>query len=703
METSSAIRYFVVDDDLASRKLFARVLKDRSHEVRSFEDGIEAFDAFAEGGPALLVVDWMMPRMSGLELCRKIRAHPGGRDAFILMVTAKNETADVQAGIDAGADDYITKPVDVSLLEARLTIAERQLQNLIERNRINDELLESQERYALAARGSNDAIWDWNLKSDSFFFSERWLEAMGLEGAQLEPVPTEWLNRIHPDDYARVKEVLDAHFAGQTPYFEAEYRILGGDDEYRWILTRGMAIRDENGKATRIAGSHTDLTRRGVHDALTGLPNRVLFIERLNTVIDVHRRRGDSPYGLLFIDLDRFKMVNDSFGHHVGDQLLVAVAQVLKECVRPGDSVARFGGDEFVILLEKLYEPTDACKVADRIAAKLSQPLILDGKEIFASTSIGIVLGNSVYQRASEILRDADTAMYQAKGIGGARFRVFEPYMREAAVARMKLATDLRLAVTNDEFTIHFQPIINLESGELASFEALARWRHPERGYVGPEEFIPMAEELGVIGELGKKMAHWACEQLAQWIERYGEALPLTVTVNLSAKQLAEPDLVEWMGRMLEEVGLPPTRLGLEVTETVIIDDFDWALQIMQKFKKLGVQVCMDDFGTGYSSLNYLRRLPVDKLKIDQSFTRQLGRDRESTEIVRSIIELAKKLNIQLIAEGIESSEQANLLASMGCDYGQGYFFYAPVTARQASRLVREFAGDKGWAVRELA
>lgn len=697
------MKTFVIDDDKASRMLFERVLKARGHEVLLFEKAEDALEAFVSDGPALLLLDWMLPGMSGVELCRKIRAHPSGRNAYIVMVTARSEPEDLREGLDAGADDYITKPVSASFLDLRVSVAERQLEYLIERNRIDDALRESQERYALAARGSNDALWDWNLETDDFYVSDRWLETLGMEKGALRPVPSEWLDRIHEDDVERVRAELDAHLAGDTSFFESEYRILGGDGRYRWILSRGMAIRDKAGNATRIAGSHTDLTRRGVHDALTGLPNRALFIERLSVVIDANRKRGDAPYGLLFIDLDRFKMVNDSFGHHVGDQLLVAVAQVLKECVRPGDQVARFGGDEFVILLEKLYDPTDACKVADRIAAKLAEPLHLDGKEIYASTSVGIVLGESHYKNAQEIIRDADTAMYRAKAIGGNRFRVFEPYMREAAVARMNLATDLRTAVANDDFTSHYQPIMRLDTGELASFEALARWRHPERGYVAPEEFIPMAEELGVIGELGKKMMRRASMQLVEWVDLYGEALPLTMTVNLSAKQLAEPDLVEWIGSMLKETRLNPTRLGLEVTESIIIEDFAWASDILTRLKELGVQICMDDFGTGYSSLNYLRQLPVDKLKIDQSFIRQLGKGRESTEIVRSIVDLACKLNIELIAEGVEGNEQANLLAAMGCHYGQGFFFSSPVSARQASRLVREYASDKGWAVREPA
>ncbi|MCB0219688.1 MAG: EAL domain-containing protein, partial [Chrysiogenetes bacterium] len=644
------MKTFVIDDDEASRLLFERVIKARGHDVLLFGNAEDALEAFVADGPALLLLDWMLPGMSGLELCRKIRAHPRGRNAYIVIVTARSEPEDLREGLDAGADDYITKPVSASFLDLRISVAERQLQYLIERNRIDDALRESQERYALAARGSNDALWDWNLETDDFYVSDRWLETLGMDKGALRPVPSEWLDRIHEDDVERVRAELDAHIAGDTSFFESEYRIMGGDGRYRWILSRGMVIRDASGHATRIAGSHTDLTRRGVHDALTGLPNRALFIERLSVVIDANRKRGDAPYGLLFIDLDRFKMVNDSFGHHVGDQLLVAVAQVLKECVRPGDQVARFGGDEFVILLEKLYDPTDACKVADRIAAKLAEPLHLDGKEIYASTSVGIVLGESHYKNAQEIIRDADTAMYRAKAIGGNRFRVFEPYMREAAVARMNLAMDLRTAVANDDFTSHYQPIMRLDTGELASFEALARWRHPERGYVAPEEFIPMAEELGVIGELGKKMMQRASMQLVEWIDLYGEALPLTMTVNLSAKQLAEPDLVEWIGSMLKQTRLAPTRLGLEVTESIIIEDFTWASEILTRLKELGVQICMDDFGTGYSSLNYLRQLPVDKLKIDQSFIRQLGKGRESTEIVRSIVDLARKLNIELIA-----------------------------------------------------
>jgi diguanylate cyclase (GGDEF)-like protein len=387
---------------------------------------------------------------------------------------------------------------------------------------------------------------------------------------------------------------------------------------------------------------------------------------------------------VLFMDLDQFKVVNDSLGHEVGDLLLTVVAQRLGRCLRPEDTLARFGGDEFVVLLEAVDDPAEAVRVAERITEELRRPFVLEERQLYAAASIGVSVGHARTHGPEGLLREADTAMYRAKAEGSG-YEVFDPAMHERALGRLELENDLRRAIEGDEFVVHYQPIVGLQTGELWGMEALVRWEHPERGLLGPDEFVPAAEESGLVVPMGELVLEEACRRAAEWQREFPLTPPLTVSVNLSGRQLRRPDLHEVIGRALAETGLPASSLGLDVTETVYIGALEANTAALDRLRALGVRVSLDDFGRGYSSLSYLKRLPTDILKIDRSFTKGLGLEVGDTAIVQAVVDLAHILGMEVVAEGVEVEEQETLLREMGCDFGQGYHFSEPLPPEAAS------------------
>jgi diguanylate cyclase (GGDEF)-like protein len=450
-------------------------------------------------------------------------------------------------------------------------------------------------------------------------------------------------------------------------------------------LSRYIAEQDRISKALEENKEH--FRHAAFHDALTGLPNRSLLIDHLKLAIERSKLQHDHLFAILFIDLDRFKNINDSLGHNMGDRLLVAIAARLGECLRPTDTIARLGGDEFAILLDGLEDWTIATAVAERIQTELLKPFSLNGHEIYMTASIGIRLSIDGREDAENMLRDADTAMYRAKDNGKARHELFHSTMHTRAVALLKLENDLRRAMEREEFCVHYQPIVSLETEALVGFEALVRWNHPERGLVPPDEFIPLAEETGLITEIGSWVLREACTQLRAWQSALGRE-SLTMSVNLSGKQLTQSDLIQQIQNTLAQTGLDPTWLRLEITESVVMENAELATNTLLQLRQLGVHLRIDDFGTGYSSLSYLHRFPVNTLKIDRSFIGRMAKDDENSEIVRTICTLANNLGMEVVAEGVETLEQLELLRSLRCEYGQGYFFSKPVDAEKATALV---------------
>ena len=680
----------LVDDEEMNRDMLGRRLELEGYAVTLADSGQRALDLL-QGQPFdLILLDVMMPEMNGLQALRGIRERHGPAELPVIMVTAKDQSEDVVEAFRHGANDYVTKPVDLPVALARIATQ-------VSHKRTQAALRESEARYALAARGSNDGLWDWDLQSDRTYYSPRWKALLGYDDDEIGTGPDEWFRRIHPEDLPHLQSQIAAHRAGLTPHFENEHRVLHKDNAFRWVLSRGLAVRGPDGRALRMAGSLTDITHDKVADPLTGLPNRLLFLDRLARVLERSKRDPGGLFAVLFLDLDRFKVINDSLGHLVGDLLLVAVSRRLEGCVRSSDTVARLpekstlarlGGDEFTLLLEDIRGVDNAVTVAQRIQQALTAPFQLHGTEVYTSASIGIAVGPADYLHPGDVLRDADAAMYSAKSRGKARWELFDAAMRERALARLQLDTDMRRGLERGEFCLHYQPILALAGDHLAGFEALVRWEHPQRGLLGPADFIPIAEETGLIVPLGWWVLRESCRQMKEWQATFPCDPPLRISVNLSSKQFLQLDLATEIKRLLGDVGLDPRCLKLEITESAIMDDPDSASKMLAELRALGIQVCIDDFGTGYSSLNYLHRFAVDTLKIDRSFIQQMDGAEENLQIVQSIICLAHNLSIDVIAEGVETEAQRSRLAALSCEYGQGYYFSRPIDSATAQKLL---------------
>lgn len=586
----------------------------------------------------------------------------------------------------------------VAIENARLY--EQAQQEITERQRAEAALRVSEERYALAVQGANDGIWDWDLIRNETYFSPRWKAMLGYDENDVCESPDEWFDRVHPEDIERLRLDISSHLQGHTPHFENEHRMLHRDGDYRWMLSRGIAVLDEDKVASRIAGSQADITDRkhaeqrllhdAFHDTLTELPNRALFMDRLNYAVERAKRRDDYRFAVLFLDLDRFKDVNDSLGHMVGDDLLIAVGKMLMKGIRTTDTVARLGGDEFVILLEDIADESAPIRIAEWIKAQFNNSFELSGNEVFITTSIGIVFSKIGYHNPEDILRDADIAMYSAKASGRARYQIFEPEMREHVMNRITLESDLRQALERDELRVFYQPVVSLANGQLIGFEALVRWQHPARGLLLPREFLPLAEETGMIIPLDRWVLRQACLQMRRWQEEIATDPPLTISVNFSAKQLVQPDLVETVERVLEETGLDPTSLKLEITENTIMETSQFTAGVFSHLQSLGVQVQIDDFGVGYSSLGYLSHFPLNALKIDRTFVGRMADDTNQLDIIQAIVSLTHRLGVGVIAEGVETQGQLDQLKQLGCEYGQGFLVSVPIDSQAAYTLLKE-------------
>ncbi|MGH7654678.1 MAG: putative bifunctional diguanylate cyclase/phosphodiesterase [Gemmatimonadaceae bacterium] len=567
-----------------------------------------------------------------------------------------------------------------------------------ERRKVELALRESEERYALAARGANDGLWDWNLVAGEVYLSERWAEMVGVVDQALTPSPEEWFSRVHLSDLPQLKVDIAAQAAGSRQHFHSEHRLRHSEGFFIWVLCRGIVVRDGEGRALRIAGSMTDITarkdleerlrREAQFDSLTTLPNRSYATDLLRRAIARAKRNREQQFGVLFLDCDRFKVVNDSLGHHAGDSLLRLVAGRLNGCVRPGDVVARLGGDEFVVILEGVKDEAEAISVAERIQHSLAQPFYLDGRELFMSVSVGIAMSQPGVERPEDYLRDADLAMYRAKLLGRARHEVFRADMRTGAVLQMALENDLRHSMDRGELRVMYQPIWALVSGQIVGFEALLRWDHPQHGPMQPADFIPIAEETGLIRPIGEWVLRQAAQRLSHWNTKVVPHDPIWVSVNVAARQLTDSGLVEIVKNTIAESGVEPGQLKLEITESMIMADATTAVGALDQLKTLGIHLLMDDFGTGHASLSYLHRLPISTIKIDRYFVGRIDSNSECLEIVRTILNLSRSLAMDVVAEGVESSAQRELLQSLGCEFVQGYLLSPPLDADAAEQLI---------------
>ncbi len=557
-------------------------------------------------------------------------------------------------------------------------------------------LRDSQERYALAVAGAHDGIWDWDLHTGKIYLSPQWEQLLGFDPGTLSESSEEWLKRVHPDESHRLSEALRAHINGKTSHFECEHRLKHADGAFRWFLARGLVVRDAREQPARIAGSLTDITNRkqveerliteAFTDTVTELPNRALFLNRLEHVMLRSARNADAVFAVLLLDVDRLKVINESLGHALGDRLLEKIARRLQECVRPGDTVSRIGGDEFAVLLEEVKDHDDAAQVAGRIRQAFSSPFILAGQQLFATLSIGIAFSRERYLHPQELLRDAELALFRAKARGQATHEFFQTGMHEGAKALLRLENDLRKAVERDEFVLFFQPIVDINSRALQGFEALIRWQHPERGVVPPAEFIFMAEETGLIVPLGRWVFSAVCSQVRAWNKMTD--LPFYVSCNVSPKQLSDPEYVKRLGASLEQCAVPPHQIRLEITESAIVEDDAEVNRILHVLGEMQLKLYLDDFGTGYSSLSYLHRLPVQGIKIDRSFVSRLTPDSNDAGLVETIVSLARSLKMELIAEGVETEWQLSTLRRLECDCVQGMAISEPLDSSKATSWI---------------
>lgn len=622
-------------------------------------------------------------RAYALEVWNKLLERCGGEHAKNINITKDGRTI-VCEWYNSPLVDPSGKVIGVASL----------VEDVTERERMQDALRDSEQRFYLAVQGSNDAIWDWDLRTDKIYFSPRWTEILGGE------VPQEllgidcWQSFVLEEDHPHFQSVLERHLAGESEQFSVEFRVTRQSDaSLLWIHCRGVAIRDGSGTPVRLAGSLTDITARkkaeeqmlydALHDALTGLQNRTALLSHIEHSLGLARRELTYSFAVLLLDVDRFKLVNDSHGHRVGDELLKALAEAILKAGRPGDVYVRLGGDEFAILFDNIRNEDDALSLAKQVLSVFDHPLRLSVGDVFVTASGGLVISESTYRSAEELLRDADIAMFRAKALGGNRVELFSPEFRLRAQSRLQLETDLRRAVAEEQFDVLYQPIVYVRDGSVWGFEAIVRWRHPQRGVLLPLEFLAIAEETGLIVELGQLVLRRACAQLADWLKR-DPKLPCLVTINVSARQLRERDFHQRLHDVLSKTSVPPDRIVIELTENMFLAEHEFVADALTAIREHGLRLAVDDFGSGYSSLGYLQRFKVDLLKIDRMFVATIGTPRERPEILQTIVDLGQNLQLDIVAEGVENEIHAERLASLGVPYAQGFWYAQPLDPESA-------------------
>jgi diguanylate cyclase (GGDEF)-like protein/PAS domain S-box-containing protein len=641
--------------------------------------------------PSVILLDLHLPDAKGLDGFERIaRIAPG---VPIIILTNFNEESTAARAVRAGAQDYLVKrEVNAALLHRAILYA-------IERQRAEQALLKVKERYALAATGANDCIWDWEADGGSAYFSPRWNDLVGLSVDDEPGTLNDWFDRVHPEDIAELKKRMNARSEQARHNFEHEHRLRREDGEYIWVYARGVVIADSTGKPVRMAGSISSITKRketeqqlihrALHDSLTGLPNRVLFIDRLQQALRRYKRDQRLRFAVLYFDLDRFKFVNDSLGHSAGDSLLVSIARRLFSVIRPGDTVARMGGDEFAVLVSDIADESDTAQVAERIHTLFQHEFSVAGRGMYTSASIGVAIVADQYEEPDEILRDADLAMYRAKRSETENTAIFDRTMHDAAISRLNLETDLRRALDRGEFIVYYQPIVTLDERRIVGFEALLRWLHPERGIVEPEGFLSVIEDTGMLASLSWWVLDQACRQIAEWNRLFVNGSRLSMSVNVSASMFQTDDAAQRVRDIVDDSGLRPGDVALELTERDCMEHEEVTRNVLAELRRFGIKIHMDDFGTGYSSLSYLQRCSYDTLKIDRSFIQNIGDEQQSTAIIQTIVGLGRMLNMNVVAEGVESERQMDALRSMNCPEAQGFWFSEPVPPVEVGRMLQ--------------
>ncbi|HJQ24902.1 MAG TPA: EAL domain-containing protein [Blastocatellia bacterium] len=679
-------RILVVEDESIVALDIQERLQSLGYDVPlTVASGEKAVERAGELRPDLVLMDIQLRgHMDGVEAAGQIRQR---FDIPVIFLTANADHPTVQRAIVTEPFGYVIKPFE-----------ERELHTTIEmglyKHRAEQRLRESEERYRMLVELSPEAIVVQsgerivyaNPAAAELFGAASNEALMGLSLA-------EFVHPQHRENFqAHARHLRESHQStlkaekfvrldGQARDVEVVMAsVTYGGKPATQILTRDITERRR---------AEEQLLHDAFHDTLTGLPNRALFLDHLKLAAHHSRRRQGYLFAVLFIDLDRFKVINDSLGHMVGDQFLVAIARRLESCLREGDTIARLGGDEFTILLDGIKDYSDAQRVAERVQEVLDQPFTLAGRELFVTASVGIKFAGVGDEQPEDLLRDADTAMYCAKALGKAQYQVFDARMHKRAMTLLQIESDLRRAIERQEFFVNYQPIVTLKSGRICGFEALVRWQHPERGLISPSEFIPVAEDAGLVIPIDRWVLKQACQQMRQWQTTFPITRQMKMSVNLSCKQFMQASIVEQVMETLRETGLAPQNLKLEITESVMMERGDQAMTALEQLSRAGIELSLDDFGTGYSSLSYIHRFPVTTLKIDQSFIKRMSGE-QNGEIVRTVVALARNLGMEVVAEGIETMMQLDQLKALGCEQGQGYYFSEPLGAASATELIQQ-------------
>ncbi len=685
-------RLLLVDGEAGTLCGLTGSLAEAGYSVDLATTAVQALEQIRESEVDLILLGESLPGMSGLDLLRLLRAAWTPQQLPVIMLAAETNSELEAAALEAGANDCIAPSVHASRAISRVrTQLQQKDAALGVRERV--------ERLFRATAGSTDILWEWNVATDTIWFSSEWGRLTGrLTGRPVaEPARlADWLSLVHADDVESLEAAL--HSLRDHPEqmeFGQEYRLATPEGSRCWLYCRANVERDRNGDLLRLTGLQTDITRNKCIDWLTQLPNRESLLDHVDRMLAAPGPETAPPFALMLLDLDRFRVINESLGPTAGDRILREIALRLERATRmisitgrTEDFLARMHGDMFLLILHDVDNGELACAIAARLQAQIRRPLQVAGREIRLSASIGIVLSQGDhYKRAFEILRDAETALHQAKSLGRARSVNFDAEMRRAAVNRMDLEIGLRQALEKNELALFYQPKIDIQTGSLAGFEALLRWHHPRLGLVTPVQFIPIAEETGLIIPIGA----WALEDSARQFAEWRKVLPTAdfqVSVNLSVKQFFDRDLVDLVARLVRELEFPHGAFCLEVTESVLIGEIQAAAEILHRLHEAGVGLMIDDFGTGYSSLTYLTNLPFDTLKIDRSFVSRLEIDENSAEVVKAVVSLARNLKMDVVAEGVETAEQLEYLRQIGCPSAQGYFFAKAVDVETATKMV---------------
>jgi diguanylate cyclase (GGDEF)-like protein len=692
------LKCLVVSHDDDVRSLLDSMLKVRRHSVLTC-DHLELDDVdIVDFAPHLAIIDWRLPDALASDLVQRI--HSDTRLAStcqILAVVDSYTSSEISTILDSGVCDVLTEPLEPASVEARIRVHEHIAAEFVKLEKAYAELRQSHERLLISCGGQEDGLWDVNVRSGELTLSPEWEALIGPDVPRQTTIDS-WLEFVDEEDRDRIRQLIESAARGELQSLEEHYRLITFDGTLRRFMMRGETVRDADGEALRLVCRHTDVTDDKITfeeprtnlliDPLTRLASRTVLLDRLRHAFARASRMKDKPFAVLFFDIDRFKTVNDSLGHLVGDKLLMAIADRVRSICRPSDTVCRFGGDEFVIVAEDVESVRDATSIAERLHQEFQVPFQLDESEAYATVSTGIAMWHQGYDKPENLLRDADNAMYRAKDLGRNRYAVFDEKMHAEVVATLELENDLRRAVTRKEFRPFYQPIISLDKGNLVGFEVLARWDHPTRGLVLPGEFIPASEEMGIAVQIDRIVADIACRQVRPWQVQYRMDPPISISLNISTTQFLQLELVSRIDHTLRQNGLYGRDIKLEVTESVLMENTVHATAMLDQLSALDIGLSIDDFGTGYSSLSYLKRFEIDSLKIDYSFVTKMLDDVDSMEIVRTIIDLGRNLGKTTIAEGVETDAQLEALREMGVDQVQGFYIARPMPAEDAAELL---------------